>query len=98
MSIFDDVSINPFITGMKILVCYREYWKKNISQASRRIVRPFLPKYQLAGYFDGAANDGASGCGFILYINKDHFYRGWMGIDTCTNNLSELSALWSLLY
>jgi len=61
-------------------------------------VRPFIPEYQMVGYFDGAAKDGAGGCGFILYINKDHYYRGWMGIDTCTNNLSELTAVWSLLY
>jgi len=50
------------------------------------------------GFFDGAAVDGMGGCGFILHINKEHFYRGWTGLLMCTNNLAEITAVWTLLF
>ena len=42
--------------------------------------------------------DGNGGCGFTLYISGEHLYHGWMGINICTNNMAELTALWCLLY
>jgi len=52
----------------------------------------------MVGFFDGAALDGNGGCGFIIYISEAHFYRGWTGLENNTNNLAEITALWSLLY
>jgi len=97
-AIFDDCVINPFITGLKILALYREYWRKPNIQRERRHVHPFTHDYQLVGFFDGAAKERAGGSGFILYLNKEHFFQGWMGLASSTNNLSEVTAVWLLLF
>jgi len=82
---------------MKTIAIYKEYW----TQPRNRLIRqppPFHCDHSLVGFFDGAASNGKGGCGFVLYINEDHFYHGWLGIFSRTNNLAELTALWSLLY
>lgn len=97
-ALFDDDHISPFITGLKILTIYREYRRQPSILKKRRLIQPFIYDFQLVGYFDGATKDGVGGCGFVLYLNENHYYRGWMGLVTGTNNLAELSAIWALLY
>jgi len=95
--IFEDRNTNWLITGLKILALYKEY----LTVTKPRKIRDVPPldiELVMVGFFDGAAVDGMGGCGFILYINKEHFYRGWTGLLACTNNLAEITAVWSLLY
>jgi len=95
--IFEDVFVNPQYTGLKILASYREYCTQ-LPKKPIRMITPFNPIYRLAGYFDGAAANGKGGCGFILYISKEHFFRGCTGLLHSSNNLAELTAVWSLLF
>jgi len=94
--IFEDVFINIHITVLKILATYKEYYQQKDTQQTR-VIPPFRPSYEMAGYFDGAAASGKGGCGFVLYLSKEHFFRGYTGILHSSNNLAELTALWSLL-
>lgn len=83
---------------MRIMVLYKEYWKESKTMRKRRHILPFTHDYQMVGFFDGAAKDETGGCGFILYLNKEHYFRGWMVLDYSTNNFSELMAVWILLH
>jgi len=49
------------------------------------------------GYFDGAAQWGHYGCGFVLELQKNWFFHGWMAGGLGTNSKVELVALWTLL-
>lgn len=80
------------------MVMYREYWNRGLMQRNRRHILPFTHDFHMVSFFDGAAKNGTGGSGFVLYINKDHIYHGWTGLATCTNNLSEFTAVWLLLY
>jgi len=40
----------------------------------------------------------SGGCGFVLYLNRSHKFQGWLHLDHCTNNFSEMVAAWGLLY
>jgi len=95
--LFEDSEINPFYTGLKILASYKEYWTIQKGKKCRQITS-LNCDYTLVGFFDGAAVDGHGGCGFTLYISRDHRFQGWMGIKSCTNNMAELTAAWSLLF
>jgi len=78
---------------MAIISHYREYWKDNCLKQRTRIIEPIAMCDFPIGFFDEASQDRAGGCGFILYLDKDHIFRGWMGIDQSTNNLSKLLAV-----
>jgi len=75
------------------MVLYKEYWSSGNAVRVRRHILPFSHDFQRVGFFDGAG-----GCGFIIYLTEDHFFRGWMGLDISTNNFSELMTVWLLLH
>jgi len=89
--------LNWMLTGMKALSLYKEYFKEH-KPRKIRVVPSLDINHEMIGFFDGAAVDGRGGCGFILYISKDHFYRGWTGLLACSNNLAEIFAVWTILY
>jgi len=95
--IFEDRRSHWMFSGMKILSLYKEFYKEP-KQAICRKIPAIVFDFNLIGFFDGAAASGRGGSGFVLFINQDHFYRGWTGILECSNNLAELFAVWSLLY
>ena len=89
--------LNWMHTGMKIISLFKEYIKETIPRKIR-VIPPLDINHALIGFFDGAAVDGRGGSGFILYISKHHFYRGWTGLLASSNNLAETFAVWILLY
>jgi len=95
--LFEDTAINPVSTALKIVASYKEYWTQPMRKLGRQLP-PFTCDYKFVGFFDRAALERNGGCGFILYINEDHCFHGWMGISSCTNNMAELTALWCLLF
>jgi len=95
--IFEDRPLNWMNSGIKIISFFKEFFKET-KRSRIRVVPPLDTNYELVGFFDGAAANGRGGCGFILYYSKDHYFRGWTGLKISTNNLSELFAVWSLLY
>lgn len=84
-------------TGIKILSFFKEFFK-DTKPRRNRVVPPLHTNFDLAGFFDGVAANGRGGCGFILYLNKEHFFRGWTGLKDSTNNLAEVFAAWALLH
>lgn len=59
---------------------------------------PIIDKSTPWVFFDGAANQGGCGGGFILYISDQHFYKVKMCLGVGTNNFAELITLRHLLY
>ena len=45
------------------------------------------------GFFDGAAQKGVCGAGFILSISALHTYHCWLGCGIGTNTRAEQMAL-----
>jgi len=88
---------HAFMTGWKAIHHFNEFDKQQVVKAN--IVRdPFSLTDFPAGFFDGAAQGASGGCGFVLYLRSCHKYQGWLHLDHCTNNFSEMVAVWSLLY
>lgn len=52
----------------------------------------------IVGYFDGAANAGACGASFVIYVDRLISFRILMDTGYGTNTKSELLALWRLLF
>jgi len=50
------------------------------------------------GFFDGAAQGHLCGAGCRIWINQHHYYNLWMSLEDCTNNCSEIIALWLCLH
>ena len=48
-------------------------------------------------YFNGASSNGECGCGMVLFLNNDHFFKVWMGGGIGSNTRAELINLWGIL-
>jgi len=78
---------------------YKDYGKGSLlPRKTHRIIEPLLLDTYPVGFFDGATQGFEGGCGFRIWLDGAHFINGWLGIDNCTNNFSELVAVWVLLH
>jgi len=90
LRIFEDVKPNSYLVGMRIIHHYNEYRSLDKPVSFSRQIEPMTLDQYPVDFFDGAAQHEKGGCGFILFMSGDHYYKEWMGIDISTNNLSEL--------
>jgi len=95
--LFEDRVLNWVITGIKILSLFKDFIK-GLQPRKIRVDRLLDTDFELVGFFDGAAVSGRGGCGFILYLNRNHVFHGWTGLLNSTNNLAEIFAVWTLLH
>jgi len=95
--VFKGTRPNETLTGWKAIHHFNEFNNQLVAKASRLRV-PFCLSDYPAGFFDGAAQGEYGGCGFVLHVNCSHKYQGWLHLDHCSNNFSELVAVWCLLY
>lgn len=97
--IFDDIAPDVILTCNQIMGFYKDYWNQNHrSLQKRRVIAPFTVLAFPAAFFDGAAQGPLGGVGIRILLTSQHFTNLWMGIDACTNNFSEVVALWTCLY
>lgn len=64
----------------------------------KRLIEPLSDLLYPIAFFDGAAQGLSGGVGCRFWITLDHHYDLWMGLEQCTNNCSEIIALWVSLY
>jgi len=83
----------------RIMGLHKDYWKrKQRSPHLRRVTAPQADLVYPVAYFDGAAQGPLGGVGVRIILSPQHLVDLWMGIDACTNNFSEIVALWTCLY
>jgi len=95
--VFKGTRPNALMTSWKAIHHFNEFNNQQVVKA-RRLRDPFCLSGYPAGFFDGAAQGEYGGCGFVLHLNCSHKFQGWLHLDHCTNNFSELVAVWSLLF
>jgi len=97
--IFEDRFPDCSLTFSRILGLYKDYGMGSLlPRKTLRIIEPLLLDTYPVDFFDGAAQGHDGGCGFRIWMDRAHFINGWLGIENCTNNFSELVAVWILLY
>jgi len=64
----------------------------------KRMIEPLSDLLYPIAFFDGAAQGSTGGVGCRFWISPVHFFDLWMGLEQCTNNCSEIIALWVCLY
>jgi len=97
--IFDDVLPNIYLTCNWILGFFKEHRKRSRKEhIKRRVVVLLIDHTYPVGFFYGAAQGLLGGVGCRLMISLHHSFNLWMGIEACTNNFSEIVALWTCLY
>jgi len=97
--IFENIVPNIQIICNRIMGYYNLFSNCNLSTlVKHRMVEPLKDLQYPIGFFDGAAQGQLGGVGCRLWISPNHFYNLWMGLEDCTNNCSEIIALWLCLY
>jgi len=97
--VFEDMHPNCYLTCSKILGLYNDYGGGDQPAVrEHRVINPLLIDSYPVGFFDGVAQGNKGGCGFRLWIDESHSFKGWTGVDGCLNNFSELVAAWAILF
>ena len=52
----------------------------------------------LVGLFDGVGLNRAHGAGFVIFIDKDRFIKGWLKARMGTNTHAKVVGIWNLLF
>jgi hypothetical protein len=81
----------------KIIFSFQEHQKQPREKYARTISDLPMTKILVKGFFDGAAQWGVCGAGFVLHVNQSSFFRGWMVGGVGTNTKVEMLGLWVLL-
>jgi len=86
-----DLYVNNIVNNFK------EYHKQPHVKVAR-ILNPLpVTEILVKRCFDGVAQGGICGAGFLIKLNSSRFYRGWMGGGYSINTKVELMGLWILL-
>jgi len=94
---FKDRHTNLTTICMRIIGYYKEYKAKDMSSLKKQVKNGINHLTYHRGFFDGAAQDGIGGCGFLLFFNEYHSFHCWLAIGSGTNIHAKLVALCALM-
>ena len=87
---------------MRVSICiislFNDLYKPQKLKKCKVIQQPSFTLGWPIGYFEGAAQEGYCGAGFVIKMISHEIIKGWMKAGCGTNSRAELMALWDLLY